>query len=276
MRLLDRERLALADDPKVSTVQVGVAKHQVAIVIDGIYRDPDYVRQVALSLEFTRSRGMFPGYEARLSLSKWGAAVAALLNARFASVLEPYDECKHEVVFSMTDERVDPKLRRIRLPHVDAGLTGRRLHAALVYLNPPSQCRGGTAFFRHRESGANEVVAEVSALFQAYQTRHTLPSALKTYDRILKTASGDQRPLEDGQWDILSDEDEIWEKTGQVDMVYNRLVVYNSRLFHAAAFSNGQFGTSQESRRITQTGRFVDREDPANIDPHGLIAAGLV
>jgi hypothetical protein len=274
---IDLTRLRLADDPRVSVVQVGTAPHQVATVIDGIYRDPDYVRELALSLDFTRPRGKFPGYEARLSLASPCRAIADLLSKIVGVSLEPHGSSKHDLVFSMADERTDSKLRRIRHPHIDGALSGGAFLASLVYLNPPHQCSRGTGFYRHRETGANEVVADVSTDFLAYQTKQGTTSLSRTYAKILESCVGVECPLSEGQWDTLLDSDEVWEKTGEIEMVYNRLVLYNARLFHSPIIANATFGATNESRRLTQTSWFIEPFDPARgIDPQGLIQAGLV
>ncbi len=279
MAALDRAKLTISEKAKVSTVRVGVEPHQTATIVDDAYRDPNYVRELALSLEFTRSRGKFPGYDARLSLSSWAGNVADFVNRNTDSRIEPYGESKHDVVFSMTDERVDSTRRRMRHPHIDSGLSPRTLYAGLIYLNPKSQCRGGTAFYRHRESGASELTAAVSPKLRSYQAAHGIPSLIRAYRKILEL-DGFPEPTEalaDGEWDTLTESDERWEKTGEIEMVPNRLVLYNARLFHSAKFSNGYFGTTKDSRRLTQTGCFVAKEDSSRgVDPHGLIEAGLV
>ncbi len=57
---VDRECLALngRDEMTIQFVEVAGTK---ALVIDNIYKDPDYVRALALSLDYHRRAGAYPG-----------------------------------------------------------------------------------------------------------------------------------------------------------------------------------------------------------------------
>lgn len=86
--------------------------------------------------------------------------------------------------------------------------------AGIVYLTLPEHCQGGTWFFRHRPTG--DVVRRVER---------------------------------QAQYNYLAEE--AWEKTHEVPMKFNRLVLYPGDLFHAIA--TPYFGDCAENARLAYT-----------------------
>jgi len=106
-------------------------------------------------------------------------------------------------------------------------------YAAIVYLNPPDQCQGGTSFYRHRELGWDYLPDPQSTeMLQALQQ-----TGLR-WDQILEK-------LKDEGFDI----EEKWEHVIHVPMRFNRCVIFDGRQFHART---GSFGTSLTDGRLTQ------------------------
>lgn len=91
-------------------------------------------------------------------------------------------------------------------------------HASVFYLNPPEQCRGGTAFWRHKELGLDNMPHGVSK---------------KLVERIV------------GDWKQL----EAWEMAGFVGMKFNRYLTYPTPYFHSRWPQEG-FGTGKEDGRL--------------------------
>jgi hypothetical protein len=93
-------------------------------------------------------------------------------------------------------------------------------YAGLLYLSKPEDCAGGTTIYRHKATGD-----------EIYDKAHK-----HLYDFKDET-----------QWEIIS----------EVEMVYNRLVMYPGQLFHA--ITPVFFGDSIDNARLTQN-VFIFRE----------------
>jgi tetratricopeptide (TPR) repeat protein len=120
--------------------------------------------------------------------------------------------------------------------HVDSQ-TQQNIFAALLYLSPPEHCRGGTSFWRHRETGFDRLPqpGQLQAAgykdFAAFQRRWT------PVDRT--------RPFAE----FLAQRERDWEWLFEVPMRFNRLVVYRSDFFHSIS---ELFGDSRENGRMVQ------------------------
>ena len=86
-------------------------------------------------------------------------------------------------------------------------------NAGIVYLSKPEDCAGGTTIYRHKTTG-DEIYNKAN--------RHLYNFA------------------DESQWEILQ----------QIDMSYNRLVMYPGQLFHA--ITPVFFGDNIENARLTQ------------------------
>ena len=93
-------------------------------------------------------------------------------------------------------------------------------NAGIVYLSRPEDCAGGTTIYRHKATG-DEIYNQ--ARRQLYDFR------------------------DPEQWEIIT----------QIDMAYNRLVMYPGQLFHA--ITPIFFGDHIENARLTQN-LFIYRE----------------
>jgi hypothetical protein len=93
-------------------------------------------------------------------------------------------------------------------------------YAGIIYLTKPENCAGGTTIYRHKPTG-DEIYSK--------QNRH-----LYNFH-------------DSSQWEVIS----------EVDMVYNRLVMYSGQLFHA--ITPVFFGDNIDNARLTQN-VFIYRE----------------
>lgn len=98
-------------------------------------------------------------------------------------------------------------------------------NAGIVYLSKPEHCAGGTSIYRHKPTGD-----------EIYDKEHR-----QLYDFT-----------DPSQWELLQ----------QVEMVYNRLVMYPGQLFHA--ITPVFFGNSIENARLTQN-VFVSRQQDRSL-----------
>ncbi len=92
----------------------------------------------------------------------------------------------------------------------------------IVYLNLPRQCRGGTSFFTHRPTG-------ICCWPDLYLSK-------------LKQPGFEQRVFRD-----MARMDR-WDENLRVSMVFNRLILFDSRMFHQAPC---YFGSTLQNGRLT-------------------------
>jgi hypothetical protein len=224
-----REALTVAHETVAGTT---------ALIVDNVYRDPDYVRGLALSLSYHRRAGSYPGYFAYLSVS--ASPVLDLINTLMSDIIGAYltftFPYKDDLVFAIVTDRAADLSPGQRRPHVDDFCD----FAALIYLNPPEQCSGGTSFWRHRPTGM-ELAPDGAD-----------PASIPT-----REAPSDQ-PAAGDATGYPSDSTEVWELTHVLPARYNRLVVYNSQLIHSPFYKEDDFGTTLPARRLTQN-FYLDR-----------------
>lgn len=107
--------------------------------------------------------------------------------------------------------------------HSDAGYD---THALVLYLSRPEDCKGGTAFWRHKKTG-----------FTAWPTEQQILAKGKNPKSILTGLTED--------WDNL----DAWEQTHLAEMKFNRAICYSTLAFHSR-FPFAAFGTGPENGRL--------------------------
>lgn len=242
--VIDRAALALNDraDMDVQHVEVGGTP---ALVVDNVYRRPEYVRRLALDLDFHRPAGGYPGYFAFATISAMPALelVNDLMRDVLGHELGFTDGYRDDLVFAVMTREEHELTPGQRKPHTD----GFCDYAGLIYLNLPEQCAGGTSFWRHRRTGlegapgsdaANPVLAKLAA---------ASPAA---------PGEEDDADLPDG---YLLESNATWERAQVLPMAFNRLVFYSSYLYHSPWYDPRDFGTALDERRLTQNLYFVKR-----------------
>jgi hypothetical protein len=257
VRLIDRSRLTINSPARIrpSLVPLGDDSEPSVLVLDNVYADPGYVRRVALSLDFLAGRNRFPGFEARVSIDPRPLleVVNHFVDDRMA--FTPLFET--QLVFSMISDAVDPRLRRQTAPHTD----GDGILAGVVYLNPPHQCRGGTAFYRHVSTGLLERPTRTTPRLAAIMRKHQLRS-VDQLARWMMRAQPRKRQRARSTVELLTGSTREWELVRCIEMKCNRLILYFGSLFHSAYLTPASFGDSLATRRLTQT-FLLAREDEA-------------
>jgi hypothetical protein len=228
---IDVDCLALNSQDDMATQFVQVAG-TTALVIDNVYKDPDYVRALALSLTYHRRSGAYPGYFAYISISS--APFLDLVNTLMRDVIGDYltftSTYRDDLVFAIITNRGSDLSPGQRRPHMDDFCD----YAGLVYLNPPEQCSGGTSFWRHRPTGM-EVAPDGAE-----------PASLPA------SAPSNVPLVGDAALGYLTESTETWELTRVLPAKYNRFVLYKSQIFHSPHYSEDDFGTELAARRLTQ------------------------
>jgi hypothetical protein len=98
--------------------------------------------------------------------------------------------------------------------------------ASVLYLNLPGQCRGGTAFWRHRGFGMNRLLS-----------REELAARGVDADAFYRQMSS--------EWKRRAP----WEQTALVPMAFNRFLTYPTKFFHSRFPFEG-FGVGPENGRL--------------------------
>ncbi len=210
---------------------------ETVIVIDNALADPQASVDLAAGLApFPEIEGnYYPGLRLRLT-PEHGPDVKAYVDAVCAAVLPAmqmtYGLRGFDVVeasFSMvTTPPADLKTGQ-RIAHCDT--TNPLRFAVLHYLCRPEQ--GGTGFFRHRLTGFERITPERNTLYN---------QALELDMEILPPAQ-----------DYLRDSSPIFEKIGEADAAFNRIVIYRSALLHSGLIPP-DFASDADPRRGRLTG----------------------
>ena len=179
------------------------------VVIDGFWSDPWELRDKALSAPFRRqlSASGFAFYELRSSPSHTRRMAELVARACGEHLLCARAESRF-VFETAADERETRKKVWI---HYD-----RWQRVGVLYLVPNDQARGGTGFYRHRATG-------LSSVHQA--------DALDIRSLVMADST----------------KDECWQSIGEVDMRFNRMVIFKPQIFHQAL---EYFGSSVEDGRL--------------------------
>lgn len=260
---VDLDRLSLNHESKmeVDLQEIGDQKYPL-LVLDNLFRDPEYVREIALSLPSEPPQNSHPGVQSRLKTD-----LTAIHGIAWKYVA-------HEFGYSV-EQSISRSLfpgfafMRINRPPDQLTIHQSRPHAdpvrvaGVIYLNPVEQCRGGTAFYRHRATGVEECVlprnkndvfeqtfmkrAQERGVFQSYQnycqTMFRLPymefirSILTTMPRVKN---------------YPTDSDQDWELTHKIDMKFNRFICYPGFLIHSGYYQHDWFGVETNQQRLTQ------------------------
>lgn len=88
---------------------------------------------------------------------------------------------------------------------------------SILYLSKPEECHGGTGFYRHIATGLEGFHDEPKVL--KVMKKHKL-----SFDQLVAWVDGDAR------------NPKAWELTDRVKMQYNRMMIYNGRIFHSHIF----------------------------------------
>lgn len=240
------------------------------IVIDDVYEDPDSLRIAALGLNYERTRFDYPGSDAVLWIP--GHELCPMMDEIISSVLKrpvmvdpfrgiggivnkaPPNRCFQAVrpppkPFAVSPGNFNPRdlvsftalagnEELKNQPHFDAGIG----FALVVYLNPESQCRGGTALYRHVHTDLvarpNKFSPELLKWMRGlgYENRSELLRAM-TFLSASNTGEEDWEPE--------------WKLERIIEMRWNRLVCYPTSLLHSLYLKPGDFGNTLDTTRLT-------------------------
>ncbi len=196
--------------------------HKSLIVVEDFYVDPEAVRQRALACDYPPVTGprTFPGRNGAEPFlpPDLDRMISMLLGEKVVSCARPRS-FHGSFRITMADEE-----SRYHV-HVDPSYL---CWVGVLYLNPPEQCRGGTAFYRHKELELDRTPPQEELEARGYPDLATLLA-------------------QDGP------EPDKWEHLMTVPMRFNRLILYRPWIWHSAAPG---FGDSNETGRLIQVFSF--------------------
>ena len=200
--------------------------------IDNFYKDPDGVRNFALSLEYGDNAGNFPGVRTdnlkNIDEQFYTQSVNKLLSLYFQvditdlEKIDWYATTNFQKIYRYHGDRNNIlNMGDIHTDNIFGGL------AAVLYLDPSPSMDSGTSFYRNKKT-----------------TKFYLPQ--RDYMNVKISC------YKDGECDefskALKDNNENYEKTLEVKNLYNRLVAYNPSTPHGQT----NFCVDDEDFRLTQ------------------------
>lgn len=229
--IIDESKVfAVNDKATVQVLEVGQEKNK-AVVVDNFYKNPDEVRNLALNAPVTRWDKVtygFPMYRTAMDLNL--DAVRAQISEISKDV---WGYGISEVPRFMTNLTKDDPLTKADISKGGAPHCDQCILAAVVYLNTPEECSGGTAFYRHRKTGLESLPRH--PFFEADVKQRIVPIAQKFGCNSLREFAEEVVFAEDQfqKEAHMTESNEFWEKLDDVAMAYNRLVFYEGKVFHA-------------------------------------------
>ncbi len=189
------------------------------LVVDDFLENPDGMRKQALGLEYPELEGPYVGRNSkeRADLPGLDQYVSQLVGERLKPVDPPQSHGKFRVTLAEHDD----------VPAIHNDLSQ---WSGILYLTKTEHCQGGTEFFRHKKTGLESTPFNDAAAHAA--------GFASQADAIKQTIDADAL------------NHDAWEKTMEIPMRYNRLLLLRPWLFHT---SGKGFGTSIENGRLIYT-----------------------
>ncbi|MCR9161125.1 MAG: DUF6445 family protein [Nannocystaceae bacterium] len=231
------------------------------LVVDNIYKRPEAVRELALSLDYEALGPKSPGGRASCPSDRVVRDLAEVIEHHVGDLYGWSSSQVHpEAPVSSRFHRMRCKGAtsgsRVTMPHIDTVML-----AGVVYLNLPDQCRGGTAFFRHRGTGVtqwrvrtrwevapNAARAAVDLGFDEVYREGLRAGRWRSYDelraRIFDAPSGEEN--------FMSEGGPHWEQIDRTEMRWNRLICFPGFVFHTSLYDPSWFGDTPQSDRVIQ------------------------
>lgn|SRR3990167_5885092 len=205
----------------------GISPGTSLIVYDGFYESPDLIRETALQASYgSENIGSYPGANAT------------------SKILDPYVINKFSYLTN-SQINIDDKdafgvfrCSKLNSPYQAFIHTDPVEWGGVIYLNPNSNSFGGTAFWRHKETGLEEFPWE-------------------NWDEYGFTSVNDawkKMVLEDGNME------DRWDLITLIPARYNRLILFNSKLFHSH-MPKENFGTTLGTARVVQIFFFTSKRE---------------
>ena len=214
----DATLFAFNPDAEVQRIRIGRRGITVS-VIDNVLRDPKGVAASGFAQSYAEDRSnLYPGVRAAMPAS-FSTAFRAWLTPILQrdGVLEDHQFLDRDTSFFSVVATASENLLPLQcIPHYDS--TDPDLWAATIYLCDTRF--SGTAFYRHRRTGYEEITAENASNYQL-----ALNSDMRTHGAPQKEYIAGDSPL--------------FEAIFESELKFNGAVVYPARILHAARIEKG-------------------------------------
>tara|TARA_R110000824_G_scaffold286698_3_gene474832 strand:+ start:599 stop:1543 length:945 start_codon:yes stop_codon:yes gene_type:complete len=205
--------IARVKKPK-DTLAIGKVNniHPSIIAVDDFYKNPDEVRDYALGLDFQYNKEQHKGKRTRERTFFEGTY--EFLQDALKKKITSWDNQPHNGVFQFCTAQ----------DHLVYHTDGQQ-YAAVVFLTPNAPASCGTSFFKHKGNGLRK-----------YPTDEDCAKFNKSRDEIY--------------WDMFEGnfyDKTPWELVDVVGNVYNRMVIWDAKLVHAAT---QYFGSDKMNSRL--------------------------
>ena len=258
--LIDTTQLRLSDrtDMQVTWDTIG-NNHYPLLVVDNFYANPAYVAGLAHSLCYDDPKGHHINASTVIALST---------DEIFQFVHDVYAQkwqIKRNQILGLENRwrffRSALSGSGLPIRREDPHADGKFILAGLVYLTPDAYCRGGTGFYRHRETNAEEVPPSLEWLRQTKVPAGIIRTMQKynVYDAFKASGKKDYDQFKSlipskntGNRYHLAGSDEKWKLTKLVEMKYNRFIMYPAFVLHKAIYEEDWFDGPLTQRRLTQ------------------------
>lgn len=191
------------------------SRDHLLLTVSDFLKAPDDAVNAAFLQKFAKITPQYPGVraplepEVQLSIAK---AVSPVLSETFH---EPEGQWQIMAWYSLVTCPPQELLPIQRMPHVDG--TDPRQLAMMLYLHQTDH--GGTAFFRHRSTGSEDLTdasfPEYRRALESDVAKHGLPPACYT-----------------------TDGEPMFERTHKVDGAFNEAVFYRGNILHSGMIDN--------------------------------------
>ena len=173
------------------------------LVVDDFLDNAEALREHALSLDYPRLEGQFPGRNSkqRIHIEGLTEAVSGILGEPLVPAPPPQSHAKARLTFASDRGR-----GRV---HVDESHW-----SGILYLSSPDDCFGGTEFFRHRATGIDRFPFTRKEL-----DAHGFATTAEAHAALIERDGTDES---------------AWEPLMSVPMRFNRLLLLRPWLFHTA------------------------------------------
>lgn len=218
-------------DFQIQRLSIGEEK-QPLVVIDNLFAEPDQVLELAAGRSYSYVAQHFPGVRAKAPLSIQ-QFVLQVVRAECARVFDlpptmNFTSCHFSLITTLPEQL--SYLQRI--PHIDSAMPHEL--ALVFYLFKRDQ--GGTAFYRHRNSGFEYI-------------------DLDRRDEYYRQLALDRESVERSSTGYISGDTEFYERIGRQAGIYNRMLVYRRTSLHSADFGPElEFSPDPRRGRLTLNG----------------------
>lgn len=209
----------------LTTKKHGISSGTSLIVCDGFYENPDLVREAALHATYGSEQvGSYPGVN----------ATSKILDPY---VIEKFSQLTNsKIIIDDKDAFGVFRCSKLNSPYKAFIHTDPVEWGGVIYLNPQSSSIGGTAFWRHKETGLEEFPWK-------NWSEYGFTSINDAWSKLV---------VLDGNFE------EKWDLITLIPARYNRLTLFNSKLFHSH-MPKENFGNTLNTARLVQIFFFTSK-----------------